>query len=763
MVTEEREKSAQTRERRSGKALLRAGTEGLIALTLAGAEPFGVCAPFGIAFCSRARADSGGVCCLFATMLGYLLSRGADRGLRYCAAALLAYSVAFVFRDTPALEKKWFLPAAVGMITLLCGSLSFFEGASPLTAVLRILLESAISTVSCILFGFLRDEASEEREKTAALLLLYGAVIMSLCRISLFSVLRPGHIPAILTVLVCAWAGGSMKGCTAGVVMGLCTWLSADGSGELALSCALAGLLGGTVSSQSRMRCTLLFALGFLPPLLSGRSPESALAFLEPLLAMLLFFCLPQRFLRAFRERLRPAEEERSELLLRHYGASRVGDLARSLETLYESVSAGTAEWEEEDISTVYDRAAESVCAECLRKELCWHTEYLHMLAGLNDATEVVRRRGKLNMQELPERFRGSCVRPEAFLQAVNGELQAMSYRRQLRARLEENRKAAYGQLRVLSTVLSERAKELEGGQGGGRSAEKKVNRFLSSLGCSCRGVAFENCYGHLRLLIEGEDVAVLAEREALCAELSAAAGVKLCRLSEEKSKNRLLLGECERFTATVAVAAARKQGESVSGDRGTWFKTEGGRLCLLLSDGMGSGEEAAKEAIGTVRSLESLLRSGVEAEEALELINALMILKNGDTWAYATVDLLTLDLFSGEANFYKYGAAPSYVRLNGQVKRVRGVSLAAGILSGEDEKKEPLTTTLLPGDMVVLCSDGVASEQSDAWLRDRLAAFRGTEPKLLARELVEEAERQYGRCDDMTALVLLLEGRESG
>ena len=243
---------------------------------------------------------------------------------------------------------------------------------------------------------------------------------------------------------------------------------------------------------------------------------------------------------------------------------------------------------------------------------------------------------------------------------------------------------------------------------------------------------------------------------------MSAASGVKLCRLKGEKGTKRILFGESELYTASVGIAAAKKQGESVSGDRGTWFKTEGGQLCLLISDGMGSGEAAAREAVSTVRSLEDLLRSGVAAEEALELLNALMLLKNGDSWAYATVDLLTLDLFTGEACFYKYGAAPSYVRLNGEVKRVRGVSLAAGILSGEDERTKPLSARLRPGDMVVLCSDGVAAEQSDGWLRERLGAFRGTDPRLLARELVEEAERQYGRCDDMTALTLRLEGREN-
>ena len=41
-----------------------------------------------------------------------------------------------------------------------------------------------------------------------------------------------------------------------------------------------------------------------------------------------------------------------------------------------------------------------------------------------------------------------------------------------------------------------------------------------------------------------------------------------------------------------------KKEGESVSGDRGTYFKTDAGALCVILSDGMGTGEDAAGESV---------------------------------------------------------------------------------------------------------------------------------------------------------------------
>ena len=45
-----------------------------------------------------------------------------------------------------------------------------------------------------------------------------------------------------------------------------------------------------------------------------------------------------------------------------------------------------------------------------------------------------------------------------------------------------------------------------------------------------------------------------------------------------------------------VALASAPKEGQRVSGDSLTWFRTAG-KLYLLLSDGMGSGREAQRES----------------------------------------------------------------------------------------------------------------------------------------------------------------------
>ena len=140
---------------------------------------------------------------------------------------------------------------------------------------------------------------------------------------------------------------------------------------------------------------------------------------------------------------------------------------------------------------------------------------------------------------------------------------------------------------------------------------------------------------------------------------------------------------ESEPLAVSVGIASMKKKGESVNGDRGTYFKTDGGVLCVILSDGMGTGRHAAKESVEAVRILEKFLKTGVDPGTAMKILNSVMLLKNNEDWGYATVDLVCIDLFSGEACFYKYGAAPSYVRYGKIIRKVKSESFAAGIFVG--------------------------------------------------------------------------------
>ena len=124
-------------------------------------------------------------------------------------------------------------------------------------------------------------------------------------------------------------------------------------------------------------------------------------------------------------------------------------------------------------------------------------------------------------------------------------------------------------------------------------------------------------------------------------------------------------------------------------------------------------------------------------------------------------MDLMCVDLFSGETCFYKYGAAPSFVKSGKHIKRIKGESLAAGLSTAEGSAPDIVRMRLKPGSLAVVASDGVlADEEDDAWIRE-LLGMEQTDMKALARSVLREAEERYGASDDMTVLTIRVEERK--
>lgn len=230
---------------------------------------------------------------------------------------------------------------------------------------------------------------------------------------------------------------------------------------------------------------------------------------------------------------------------------------------------------------------------------------------------------------------------------------------------------------------------------------------------------------------------------------------------------SELLTQAVERPAAAAGVAAAAlpyqialtlrpKEGERVSGDSATSFETEGGELCLLLSDGMGSGEEARRESALAVHLLERFLRSGVDAQGALRTLNSALDLRSEASDSFTTVDLLTLSLKNGEGALYKYGAAPSYVKRGERVWRVNCTSLPAG-LAGDETPPETTHIRLSSGSFFVMVTDGVADASDDEWLQELLSHWEGDDPKQLTAAILADSYEHRGAADDAGVLALYL------
>ena len=176
----------------------------------------------------------------------------------------------------------------------------------------------------------------------------------------------------------------------------------------------------------------------------------------------------------------------------------------------------------------------------------------------------------------------------------------------------------------------------------------------------------------------------------------------------------------------------------------------------IILSDGMGSGGAAAVDSALTSELLKQLIEAGVSLDAALKLVNSALLVKTGDE-SLATIDIAGIDLYTGQVDFYKAGAAPTFLRKSGKGGYVESNSLPVGILGGVAFEKN--SVTLKEGDLIVMVSDGAVASGYD-WILSDLEHYEGKDPKILSEKIVCEAQRRRldGHEDDITAIVIMLE-----
>lgn len=175
----------------------------------------------------------------------------------------------------------------------------------------------------------------------------------------------------------------------------------------------------------------------------------------------------------------------------------------------------------------------------------------------------------------------------------------------------------------------------------------------------------------------------------------------------------------------------------------------------VLLSDGMGTGSSAALDSNLAVHLTEKLLSSGFSFESAVKLVNSSLIMKSTDE-SMATMDALCVNLYTGQATFYKAGAAISFLRSDREIFVVEESSLPLGILREVSLARQ--STLLRSGDIVLLVSDGITAGDC-GWINDELLSWSTNNMDDLAGHIVQLAALRQDRLtgDDLTAVAVKL------
>ena len=210
-------------------------------------------------------------------------------------------------------------------------------------------------------------------------------------------------------------------------------------------------------------------------------------------------------------------------------------------------------------------------------------------------------------------------------------------------------------------------------------------------------------------------------------------------------------------FVVLTGAAKAVKETEPKSGDNYAILESEKGKMTMLLSDGMGSGEKASQDSEVVLDLMEKLIEAGYRPGAAANLVNSALI-TGGEEQNMSTLDICEVDLYDGVCEFTKIGAAASFIKRGHMVEQISGGSLPLGIFKGIES--DCIRRRLMDGDYVFLMSDGIIDAIEDCDYKEDICEILGNleqeNPKELAEALLQIVLRKTkGHIrDDMTILV---------
>ena len=224
-----------------------------------------------------------------------------------------------------------------------------------------------------------------------------------------------------------------------------------------------------------------------------------------------------------------------------------------------------------------------------------------------------------------------------------------------------------------------------------------------------------------------------------------------------EKAEN-FCFEEDAGYMVLTGYAKVTKEGEKVSGDNFIFFESSGKKFHSILSDGMGSGEKACKDSEEVIEMAERFLETGLSDVTMAKMMNASLLAK-GEGKNMSTLDLCSVDLYTGQARFLKVGATYGLLKRDGYVEKIPSISLPLGVF--HDMEMNQYEKTLLDGDYIFMFSDGILDyfygEQGELILKELVAQIPYKRPSEMASHILKLAiSTSHGKIKDDTTILVM-------
>ncbi len=747
---------------REQTAYLKAAGVCLVGFCFSGLDAFADLSPFSVGFLSVVPFEY----CLpvfIGSSLGYLLTLPFLSALRYVTALGITALFRLILHRRFRRIDGGTANHVTALCSVLCAGLAFMLfGQFSLKALFILFLESVLSCCSSVFF--LRASKSPVRRVGISALNVKDTVSLgiSLCVflmcLSGFTVegISPARIPAIMLVMFAAIYKGAPAGAICGICVGASLCISPDYR-HLFPAYALGGLAAGVFSPFGQVGVALAFSVCYCAcSAISGLDNGLIISLAELGIAFAAFLIVPAKHISALQDFLQKKG------MLSDTGINRqvAANLKKAANNIYEVSEIVRRTGDELDstvspeVNRLFANIQRRVCDGCQLKKSCWSKHFnttssdILALCGIDAPPK-----GMLSVEK-------RCVRKDRLHSFVASSRREYIESISTKMKIREMRRILTDQFSGVGDFLSEIAEKTCEDRIIDTARSNAMRITLQDSGIDIDALSyFTNSSGSVTVEITllGKTFEDSERKVKTIIELMTKRFFCDAEIRASEMKTLIIFKERLPFDVQIGFNQRPFREGSVCGDT-IGVADNGSSTCFaFLSDGMGTGKKASVDSTMTVAVMEKLLSSGFSYDSSLKIVNSALIAKSTDE-SIATVDGVEINLFTGQIDFYKAGAAISLIRKGNQVITIEKSSLPLGILRNISFGKE--SVSLETGDIVLLLSDGVTAGDC-GWISDELLSWSTSSMEDLAKHIVKlnSLRTEKNLSDDMTVIALKLIG----
>ncbi|MDO4607641.1 MAG: SpoIIE family protein phosphatase [Clostridia bacterium] len=697
--------------------------------------------------------------------IGYFIPATGSGGFRYMSALLAIIALRLLLSNYKKLSEN---PIFLSVITLIANLSTGIISYSGITLDLlklsseSIIILGGVFVVRRAFTAVLHKKAGFSVEELACML---GSATIIIIGISKFYILgiSVGRTFAVFLILIATKYGGTSVGSICGIAMTFASAVTRSFEGGFGIYAVL-GLAAGVFGSLSKYAQALsAIASGIIGLAFMEFKVGSGVFLTEIFIAALFFILIPRSFGIGVSKIF-----YRQPLLRRDSALGRALNMRLNLASnALLDVSSTVAQVSEElgkinapDFKNVISHIEQDACAGCKLRMHCWESKNASTIESIMCMINIIKGADTSQNEQALSEFRGMCLRVKKMEDTVKNRYSQYASLIAAENRIEEVRQVVSEQFEGISNMLSELAMDFYNEEQFDLHAAEAVTQALNDLGIhTLEATAKIDKFGRMSIesKIKLNDDLILNRLQIMkMLSLACERDFDVPNISKTGDTAIITVNEHAKLRVDMGIEQSCAVAGSICGDSYKFFNDGKGHFVMVLSDGMGTGGRAAVDGAMASGLMSRLIKAGFGYNCSLKILNSSMLFKSSDE-SLATMDIASIDLFTGNTELYKAGAAPTLVRRSGRSGRAESHSLPIGILN--DVSFDRAGIKLRQGDILLLISDGVTFDGTE-WIRNELEQWRDGSAQDLAEHICGCARRRciIGRPDDITVMAAIIE-----